>query len=452
MDTWIGDCHLIRDDGGRRRDFQIRAVVLCTSHEEFDRLLQRHLNARGMHLLWTGNVHVAADWSARNGPDPAMTALAGLVDGDNRVALADDLPATAAETGPPVAAAVPEPGCLIIDEHRIAPLPDQAEIPFWDRDWIAPELRALLFGQPDSGDRLRTYLIVDASLRKKITGLFDLDSLDVPVRCLFKGDAAEDLKEVAPYLIDMTLPGGTSDDAGGVPVFVRNFFAKHWDKGTGIIVRSSADMEEIWRHFRKFTRYTGPDRKTYFFRFWETNSSYDYFTTVSGNPARARELFLTRQGSWITAIVSYAEKTDRLYAIHPVPALLAAARPSGKPFSVSPDEERALMRSILRFHAKAIQDRIMARHADRLGGMDPKFMEDTVFHAVVRMHSYGIYKIAYLEELAEAEIFLGPEYEKKDPRSGLQEIFDQPGHETDKFYKVMDRLSEMTGAHDVPDV
>lgn len=100
MEIWIGDAHLIRGKGDKREDFQTRAAVACVSGEEFDRLLQRHLNDLGMHLLWTGNVHEATDWVSRNGPDATATALVGLVHDDTHVALAD-MSAAAATRLPP---------------------------------------------------------------------------------------------------------------------------------------------------------------------------------------------------------------------------------------------------------------------------------------------------------------------------------------------------------------
>lgn len=52
---------------------------------------------------------------------------------------------------------------------------------------------------------LRTYLIIDPNLRKAVTGVFDLDTVDVPARSLFDGKAAEESEEVAPYLVDATV-------------------------------------------------------------------------------------------------------------------------------------------------------------------------------------------------------------------------------------------------------
>jgi hypothetical protein len=42
-----------------------------------------------------------------------------------------------------------------------------------------------------------------------------------------------------------------------------------WHKEPGIYVRSRADFEDLWKHFRKFTRVQDESGKWYYFRFWE---------------------------------------------------------------------------------------------------------------------------------------------------------------------------------------
>ena len=164
---------------------------------------------------------------------------------------------------------------LDIVEHDIPSLPEQADVPFWDKEWIVPELKTLFFAQPDDRQTLNTYFVVDATLRQAMTQTFDLDhSLGVPVQCLFTGDATEELKEVAPYLIDMTLPDDALDDKDKVPNFHKDFFLQHWDKATGIIIRSTASMGQLHHQLRKFTKIQNEQGKWHFFRFWQPRAFY----------------------------------------------------------------------------------------------------------------------------------------------------------------------------------
>ncbi|MEL6750277.1 MAG: DUF4123 domain-containing protein, partial [Pseudomonadota bacterium] len=199
--------------------------------------------------------------------------LAKTVDGNHGIALSPLLPR--GEAGQPP----PQPSYLEITEHTIPPLPDQSDKPRWEQDWITSELKDLLFGQPDPQAPLRTYLIVDATLRTRISGIFDLDLQDVPVRSLVRSQRAEDLREVAPYLVDMTLPEGAWDDRRQVPNFHLDFFARHWQQGTGILVRTTADMDAVWTHCHPFVRVQVEATQEWVFsRFWEGTWVLDFFT------------------------------------------------------------------------------------------------------------------------------------------------------------------------------
>lgn len=184
---------------------------------------------------------------------------------------------------------------LTVTEHKMASAAKGRSEPLTDRDWLPSQLGELLFGQnDDSGEQLRTFLLVDPTLRRDVRGVFDLDDeLDVPARCLFQGEAAETLKGSAPYIVDLSL----SASNGKVSRFHSDFFRHHWGKGTGIIVRSQASMDDLWRHFRKFTRLqVAEDRRWVFFRFWDPRIALSYFTGICDWPDRAARFFHIRHG------------------------------------------------------------------------------------------------------------------------------------------------------------
>lgn len=108
-----------------------------------------------------------------------------------------------------------------------------------------------------------TYAIIDAA---KVTNLAEmLVGSGLPHRCLFKGAAYDEYKDVAPWLIQIK---GDND-------FTRNLFTASdapwhlWDMVQGIYLRSDAQFDDIWAHFRKFTKVRDPKGKWYYFRFWE---------------------------------------------------------------------------------------------------------------------------------------------------------------------------------------
>jgi hypothetical protein len=138
----------------------------------------------------------------------------------------------------------------------VSPLDNQLGVE--PKKTVPDALREVLFGGP-----LATYAILDAA---KGAGLpVMLADSGLAHRCLFKGEALEDLGDVGPWLVRLE---ETHD-------FTRRLFTKGdapwqmWDKEPGIYVRSAATLDELWRHFRKFTRVQDEVGKWYYFRFWE---------------------------------------------------------------------------------------------------------------------------------------------------------------------------------------
>lgn len=169
-------------------------------------------------------------------------------------------------------------------------------------DDIGIWLSGLLFGVgEEEADALRTYLIVDATLRKDVTGAFDLDQLDVPCVCLFQGAAADSLADAAPYIIDLTPP----DDAEvRMPRAISNFISRHWGRNTGIVMRSSASIEELRRHLRYFIRMQREDTGDWvLFRFWDGRVALSYFEYLAQNEARAAAWFRDGDKAIVSEII-----------------------------------------------------------------------------------------------------------------------------------------------------
>lgn len=322
--------------------------------------------------------------------------------------------------------------CLDVQELDLLPVIHEAGRPIWGQEWIAPGLYDLLFGQAEKGKRENTFLIVDPTLRKRITILFDLDVLDVPAACLFQGQAAQDLAEAAPYIIDLTLPEGHHRETETIPRFHRSFFKDHWNKGTGIILRTTADLATTRAHLRKFTKYQEASGNWYFFRFWDTNISYDYFAQVAQMPSRAKDLFHLKQGDWLSLWVSYNETLQRAHAISPDFRQLQDASYSPFPFQISPVEKDALMRGVLRGFAKDIAREVQADVPDH----DERLVEQKVFDCVTRMHGARIYEVAHLVELARYSLAQDHPFDPEHLDATARHILDSPASEAGKMTRL----------------
>lgn len=118
-------------------------------------------------------------------------------------------------------------------------------------------------GDPSAVPPMLTYAILDAAKVKNLPELLADSGLEH--RCLFKGNAYNELKDVAPWIVQLE-----EDNS-----FTRNLFTRSdaywhlWDREPGIYVRSRGTLGELWRHFRKFTKLQDEKGKWFYFRFWE---------------------------------------------------------------------------------------------------------------------------------------------------------------------------------------
>ena len=316
--------------------FEAPVAVYTTSAGDFDLVAGKKLQEQGYRFLGSNSPKPVFTWFTEKGPNKLLGDLASKVQAHAPFAMGEmKAVAYKSPTGGIIEGKKPEADPLIITEHPITPLPDQT--PIWppsERDWIDEDLKTLLFGQelPQEHQHIlrvdkqgqaeedqpppliRTYFIVDATLRRKFTGFFDLDMQfskrasgapdikgpngnmgHIQYRSLFKGEAQEELKEVAPYLFDMTLPKGAFENKGLVSDFHKKFFKSIWDPetlkrmdgkthlDTGVFIRTRQDFDTVWRHFRKFTRIQDENGKWYYWRFWTPFTLYElqFFTPLS---------------------------------------------------------------------------------------------------------------------------------------------------------------------------
>lgn len=147
---------------------------------------------------------------------------------------------------------------------------------------VPAALRAPLFGQSDlltagcDSLPLHTYAILDAAKVPLLPEMLGISGLDYA--CLFKGEAAEELRNVAPYLVRL--------EEGHV--FTRRLFSngeagwQMWDKEPGIFIRAQVGLDELRKNFRKFTKISTDAGSMEYFRFWE-GAVLDYIAFFDGS-------------------------------------------------------------------------------------------------------------------------------------------------------------------------
>lgn len=153
----------------------------------------------------------------------------------------------------------------------VEPLDDQ--LAMIEKKTVPDALRKILFEDPlvlkqdhdpkQQIAQMHTYAILDGAKVPQLSLMLEASGL--PHRCLFRGTAFKELKDVAPWIVQL--------EEGNA--FCRHLFTSGkahwqlWDKAPGIFLRSRASLDALWRHVRKFTRIQDETGKWFYFRFYD---------------------------------------------------------------------------------------------------------------------------------------------------------------------------------------
>jgi len=273
LSPWLGLCHIRKETDDPRSSRKTLVAVWTGSVEGFEREVHFHTNTHGLQMILAEEVLPSDDWLVKHPDRKDAQRLAGKVSAKHPVEIGTLNGAAAAGAQPDDAE-----GYLHIEEiEGVEPLDSQFGV--HPPKTVPDALYQPLFGQPDptpaevaqygSAEKvppLSTYAILDAA--KVVNFIEMLEASELEHRCLFKGKAAEEMRDVAPYVVrlqegvDFTRNLFSHDPEQEVPWFM-------WDREPGIYVRSRGSLEEMWRHFRKFTKVQDEDGKWFYFRFWE---------------------------------------------------------------------------------------------------------------------------------------------------------------------------------------
>ncbi|WP_182912938.1 DUF4123 domain-containing protein [Paracoccus onubensis] len=103
---------------------------------------------------------------------------------------------------------------------------------------------------------LRAYALLDAAQSPDIP--ICLEGFSNPARCLFDGDAYDNLAEVAPWLVELTRYSDVWD------WFVEEGYGKDW----GILIHSRLPLPRLKTQLKRFLRVEDEDSDVYFFKYY----------------------------------------------------------------------------------------------------------------------------------------------------------------------------------------
>lgn len=119
---------------------------------------------------------------------------------------------------------------------------------------IAELLKSQLFSGEDDTS---VYAILDGA---SVPGLVQRLFQDKPeYECLYRGELAPDMQEVAPYLVRLAPDSDFSDWVA----------EKGWGNHWGVFVLARADLRMLRQHFRRFLMVHTQDARPLYFRYYD---------------------------------------------------------------------------------------------------------------------------------------------------------------------------------------
>ncbi|MDO5642151.1 MAG: DUF4123 domain-containing protein [Paracoccus sp. (in: a-proteobacteria)] len=249
---------------------------------------------------------------------------------------------------------------------------------------------------------LQTYAVLDAAKFVNLPEL--LADSGLKHCCLFKGDAYDELKDVAPWTV--RLEEGSS--------FTRNLFTRSdgpwhlWDSEPGIYIRSRTGLAALHSHLRKFFKLRDEAGAWYYLRLHDPRVTR---ALLRGAPAFGHRLLVPQPQSYNLTVITCVE--SRAQIVRPN----AGAQAERRPIRIGP-QEKAVFRH-LTFAARA--DNLIASLDKRRAAALPadpdarRASRDVIVAAFHRIHGYGFQQQIQQERWALWELFYGAGFERTDP-------------------------------------
>jgi hypothetical protein len=115
----------------------------------------------------------------------------------------------------------------------------------------------------------QVYALLDAARSELI--FRKLGESDIEVECLYRGEKARELADVAPYLVHLQRENP----------FTRWVLENGWGKSWGIFLGSSASLNELRRHFRTFLMVYDEEGTPLYFRYYDPRVLRVYLPTCN---------------------------------------------------------------------------------------------------------------------------------------------------------------------------
>ena len=211
----------------------------------------------------------------------------------------------------------------------IAPPPEVEALALALEQVTFESLEADAAARAEAGDTetppLRAFLLLDASRSPDIPVL--AEAFAEEARCLFDGQAFDDLGDVGPWLIELRRHGNAFD------WFVEDGWGNDW----GIVIQTRLTLARLKVHLKKFIRVEDEAGEVYFFKFYRPRHLNTYLPLFDADqlarfmgPIRA--IHAEREGD---ATILLRHRLEEDGALSTAPADLIA---NGMPLRIQPPD------------------------------------------------------------------------------------------------------------------
>lgn len=303
-------------------------------------------------------------------------------------------------------------------------------------------LRRALFEQPPPANAgaedkshtsvaapLGTFAVLDGA---KVQGLPEiLVASGLEHACLFQGDAAGELSDVAPWVVRLE-----EDER-----FTRHLFTRGhapwemWDRAPGIYLRSRDSLKDLRAHLRKFIKVCDESGAWFYLRLYDPSVMRAF---LRGAP-RFGHRFLTRLSPWnhLTVITCFDSRAE-------IASPVKGIELETYPIRLGSDEKIVLRQ--LTFEARAEG---LLTALDKGGSISistnpavRQGQKGVIVAALHRMYSYGFQQQLQQERWGVWELFYGVDFERTDPT--LSRICDTRDMSSgERFAMFQRRLEEL---------
>ena len=338
----------------------------------------------------------------------------------------------------------------LLAETVVAPEPLGDQLGVFPQVNIPPSFRASLF-DPLETKRLspiskeeghsgteQSYALLDAA---KATNLVDrLNASGLEFRCLFKGQAEQELSEVAPYLVSLREDDNLTRTLFTGPKGCHGL----WHSEPGIFLRSPLKLETLWQHLRRFTRVQNSSGKWYYFRYWEPAVARSYFSDLAERPETVAQWFCRRAHQALSAVIVPWSTPEGigLDIFRPAQGLVQPNQIDA-PFRLEPQDFALLQRSRLNADVDEIVARVEIDFAELIRPEDKEQYPQTSRRCLSRMMEFGFRQKSNLLLLLVWELAYGPDFSTIDSEGRLKAILLAPGGETDRMQVLRDQITEL---------